>query len=87
METESQAVWPLIGGLMVIVALIGLVEEDVLPGALRQWLMLGVVLIGFGVLLTWEIRRRLITKVTSAGKSFSQHTGGTNVKPEVTPDP
>jgi F0F1-type ATP synthase assembly protein I len=62
MDTESQVVWPLIGGLMVIVALIGLIEEDLLPGALRQWLMIGVVLLGFGLLLAWEIRRRVAAK-------------------------
>ncbi len=86
MDTESQAVWPLIGGLTIIVALIGLIEEDVLPGPLRQWLMLGVVLFGFGVLLTWEIRRRLLPKANSLRKPFNQHANKASVNWQDAPD-
>jgi hypothetical protein len=86
MDTESQVVWPLIGGLMLIVALIGLIEADVLPGGLRQWLMLGVVLLGFGLLLAWEIRRGLLAQASNSSKPFNQRTNGTTVKSEDRPE-
>lgn len=70
MDTESRDVWPLIGGLAAIVALIGLIEEEVLPGPLRHWLMLGVVLLGFGLLLTWEIRRQMTHKAKATDRTL-----------------